>query len=70
MRLIIGKHLIESDGVLLTNFDQLQEYLGQRSTAQETLECAFVYLLRLSGNYQQVSEQAMLQFMQECKREA
>ena len=50
--------------------EELSGYLNDFGIAQETLECALVYLLRLSGNYLKVSEQAMLQFVQECKREA
>ena len=70
MKLIVGKHLIEQNKVVPQSFEELSVFLNELGIAQETLECAFVYLLRLSGNYLNVSEQAMLQFITECRRDA
>jgi effector-binding domain-containing protein len=55
MKLIIGKHLIEQESAIPNSFEQLSEFLNELGIAQETLECALVYILRLSGNYLQVS---------------
>jgi hypothetical protein len=55
MKLIVGKHLIEQNNANPSSFEQLSVFLNELGIAQETLECALVYLLRLSGNYLQVS---------------
>ena len=70
MKLIVGKHLIEQESAKPNSFEQLSEFLNELGMAQETLECALVYILRLSGNYLQVSQAALIQFVSECKREA
>lgn len=70
MRLIIGKFLLEQDIRSCNSFEELSEFLNENGIAQETLECALVYLLRLSGNYLEVSESALDHFINECKREA
>lgn len=72
MKLIVGKLLIESKDAVksLTTFDQFQVYLEQSGLSQETQECALVYLLRLSGNYQVVSDSVLHKFISECMKEA
>lgn len=55
MKLIIGKHLIEQDNTAPKSFEELSVFLNEFGIAQETLECALIYLLRLSGNYLEVS---------------
>jgi hypothetical protein len=70
MKLIIGKALLEEEEIELESFEGLIEMLFVKGIQKETLDCALIYLLRLSDNYIEVIPEALVHFVEECLREA
>lgn len=53
MKLIVGQAL-NFDHLEVRDFDELGNELSELGIGRETLDCALVYLLRMSDNYHEI----------------
>lgn len=66
MKVILGNLLAEK--AHFASFDELRQSLLSAKVEKETLECAYVYCLRMSGSLnQQISASVLADFVEECK---
>lgn len=69
MKLIIGQAL-SVDNSTSNDFNELGRTLGELGLGSETLDCALVYLLKLSDSFSRVDQSILKEFMAACKDSA
>ena len=67
MKLIVGQAL-NFDNLLVKDFDELGSELTELGIVRETLDCALVYLLKMSENYCEINQEILFSFVEECKQ--
>ena len=67
MKLIVGQAL-NFDNLLVKDFDELGSELTELGIGRETLDCALVYLLKMSENYCEINQEILFSFVEECKQ--
>ena len=70
MKLIVGQVLAGTDSLKFESFEFLAQKLAGGGISSETLDCALVYLLRMSDSLSEVTQPALNKFISNCKKEA
>lgn len=66
MILIVGEAMQKLSSCDQTSWEPFAAQLSRVGLEKETLDCAFVYCLRLSGNLSDVNKESLKEFIEEC----